>query len=271
MHHFIYFKANTDVGNVCLLRLRPKEIVASRRRCDRGPFAQQWCRSARNFKQRRCGCRRSHWLVLVAEESCKVVGCMFGSQSLITSWSALSSLFTCPCLPRSYPVNTWRSLFDSYNECVVCDFNIKSCLLTSVCSSFSCPWPTVSCSVPCIKPRRCGHGSLSHLDYRQCWLSSCIMMVRFSFTRSSTCKSLSVMRSEHSRDVIRAAVKVSNDNLLHARLVTTRSLTLDFFMHSLKQIRTRSAIMSPTIGNLRVAAGITRFNVTNYGLHMRYS
>ena len=135
-------------------------------------------------------------------------------------------------------------------------------------SSFSCPWPTVSCSVPCIEPRRCGHGSLSHLDYRQCWLSSCIMMVRFSFTRSSTCKSLSVMRSEHSRDVIRAAVKVSNDNLLHARLVTTCSLTLNFFMHSLKQIRTRSAIMSPTIGNLRVAAGITRFNVTNYGLHI---
>ena len=81
------------------------------------------------------------------------------------------------------------------------------------------------------------------------------------------CKFL-VMRSEHSRDVIRSAVKASNDNLLHVRLVTSCSLTLDFFMHSPNQILAWSAIMTPIIGNIRVVAGITRASRTNCGLRI---
>ena len=68
------------------------------------------------------------------------------------------------------------------------------------------------------------------------------------------------MRLAHSRDVIRLVVKASNDNLLQARLVT-----LDFFIHSPNQIRVWSAIIAPTIGNIRVVAGVTRASRTNYG------
>ena len=42
-HHFVYLKLRPTLAT-CLSRLRFEEIVTSRRRCDRGPFAQQWCR-----------------------------------------------------------------------------------------------------------------------------------------------------------------------------------------------------------------------------------
>jgi len=98
-------------------------------------------------------------------------------------------------------------------------------------SSFSCPWSMKGCSALCIKPRCCVAPGLSTILVEQLHHDGPVG------PRSSMCKSLSVIRSEHSRDVITSAVKASNDNLPHARLETTCSLTLYFFMHSLNQIR----------------------------------
>ena len=62
--------------------------------------------------------------------------------------------------------------------------------------------------------------------------SSSVMTTRQSLTRSSTSWSLSAARSKHSDDAARSAIKASNDNRRHARLVTTSVLAQDFLTHS---------------------------------------